>query len=202
MITKGESKRSGYDETPVVAEFVENFGSLKRFLRKFFSERQDIEDVAQEAFLRAYVAEQRKSIDKPKAYIFCVATNLALTKLEHKSRQISFYIDDGGECVCESGDHVDLEVEEKGYSEVEDLELLGIYCDAVASLPEKCRQVFLLRKVHGLGHREIAERMSLSISSVEKSLLRGVLECRAYMEKRGLLGEPKISSAKLRGGGR
>ena len=68
-------------------------------------------------------------------------------------------------------------------SEVEAEEALGLYCEAVAALPEKCRQVFLLRKVHGLAHKEIAKRMSLSVSSVEKYLLRGILECKAFVQE-------------------
>jgi RNA polymerase sigma-70 factor (ECF subfamily) len=169
--------------------FMENFSLLKRFLARFFSERQDIEDVAQEAFLRAYVAEQRKTIKQPKAYLFRIAKNLALTKLEHKSRQIAYYLNESGDYVCESGDSLDFRAEENTSAEVEALEMLGIYCDAVASLPEKCRQVFLLRKVHGLGHQEIAERMGLSISSVEKYLLKGILECKACVEKKQTEGE-------------
>lgn len=188
MSVKGGLKQVRRAETAMVAIFMENFSSLKHFLGRFFSERQDIEDVAQEAFLRAYVAGQRKSIEHPKAYLFRIAKNLALTKLEHKSRQIACYIDESGDYICESGDRLELEMEESGYAEVETLELLGIYCDAVASLPEKCRQVFLLRKVHGLGHQEIANRMSLSVSSVEKYLLKGILGCRAFMEKKGAMG--------------
>lgn len=165
--------------------FLESFALLKRYLGRFFSEQQDIEDVAQEAFLRAYVAEQRKTIEQPKAYLFRIAKNLALTNLQRKSKEIAYYIDESGDYICESGDYLNLEVQELGYAEFEALELLGIYCDAVASLPEKCRQVFLLRKVHGLAHQEIADRMSLSLSSVEKYLHKGIIDCRAYMEKKG-----------------
>jgi RNA polymerase sigma-70 factor (ECF subfamily) len=189
MAFKGGLKPVRRAETPVVSVFVENFSLLRRFLSRFFSERQDIEDVAQETFLRAYVAEQRKNIKQPKAYLFRIAKNLALTKLERKSRQIAYYINESGDCVCESGDNFDFTAQESTYGEVEAQELLGIYCDAVASLPEKCRQVFLLRKVHGLGHQEIADRMGLSVSSVEKYLLRGILECKAYMEKKGVVGD-------------
>src|SRR5688572_28669651 len=155
-------------ETPIAAKFLEGFALMKRYLARFFSEQQDIEDVAQEAFLRAYVAEQRKSIEQPKAYLFRIAKNLALTKLQKKSKEIAYFVDEAGDYICETGDKLDLEVQEPGYAELENSELLGIYCDAVAALPEKCRQVFLLRKVHGLSHQEIAERMSLSLSSVEK----------------------------------
>ena len=47
----------------VSTAFLENYDFLKRFLARFFSASQDIEDVAQEAYLRAYVAEQQKDIE-------------------------------------------------------------------------------------------------------------------------------------------
>jgi len=160
----------------VTAAFLENRNFLKRFLARFFPDSQDIEDVAQETFLRAYVAEQQKEIEQPKAFLFRIAKNLALTKLTKKSEMITDYIEEcGASVVIEYGAAAD--------SEVEAQESLGLYCDAVAALPEKCRQVFLLRKVHGLAHKEIAERMSLSVSSVEKYLLKGILECKVFVEE-------------------
>ncbi len=161
----------------VSAAFVANIDFLKRFLARFFSDRQDIEDVAQEAYLRAYVAEQKKEIEQPKAFLFRIARNLALTQLTRKSKQITDYIEDSADSVViEGGATVD--------SEVEAQQSFGLYCEAVAALPEKCRQVFLLRKVHGLPHKEIAERMSMSVSSVEKYLRRGVLETKAFVRER------------------
>jgi RNA polymerase sigma-70 factor (ECF subfamily) len=191
MKPKSDVRKNQHAETPVGAIFLDSLALLKRYLARFFFEQQDIEDVAQEAFLRAYVAEQRKVIEQPKAYLFRIAKNLALTRLQRKSREIAYFIDEAGDYVCESGDHLNLEVQEPGYAEVENTELLGIYCDAVASLPEKCRQVFLLRKVHGLAHQEIADRMSLSLSSVEKYLHKGIVDCNVYLEKRAGSGSGK-----------
>jgi len=160
----------------VSAAFLVNHDFLKRFLARYFSDSQDIEDVAQEAYLRAYVAEQQKEIEQPKAYLFRIARNLALTQLTAKSKKITDYLEEcGASVVIECGAGAD--------SEVEAQESLGLYCEAVAALPEKCRQVFLLRKVHGLAHKEIAQRMSLSVSSVEKYLLRGILECKAFVQE-------------------
>ncbi len=160
----------------VSAAFLINHDFLKRFLARFFSDSQDIEDVAQEAYLRAYVAEQQKEIEQPKAYLFRIAKNLALTTLTKKSKKITGYLE-------ESGASVVIECGAAADSEVEAQESLGLYCEAVAALPQKCRQVFLLRKIHGLAHKEIAERMSLSVSSVEKYLLRGILECKAFVQE-------------------
>ncbi len=159
----------------VSAAFLENHAFLERFLARFFSNSQDIEDVAQEAYLRAYVAEQQKDIEQPKAYLFRIARNLALTELTRKSKKITDYLEE-----CDASVVIDYGA--AADSEVEAQESLGLYCEAVAALPEKCRQVFLLRKVHGLAHKEIAERMSLSVSSVEKYLLRGILECQAFVQ--------------------
>ena len=160
----------------VSAAFLVNHDFLKRFLARYFSDSQDIEDVAQEAYLRAYVAEQQKEIEQPKAFLFRIARNLALTQLTAKSKKITDYLEECGASVV-------IECVAAADSEVEAQESLGLYCEAVAALPEKCRQVFLLRKVHGLAHKEIAQRMSLSVSSVEKYLLRGILECKAFVQE-------------------
>ena len=150
----------------VSAAFLVNHDFLKRFLARFFSNSQDIEDVAQEAYLRAYVAEQQKDIEQPKAYLFRIARNLALTELTRKSKKITDYLEE-----CDASVVIDYGA--AADSEVEAEESLGLYCEAVAALPEKCRQVFLLRKVHGLAHKEIAERMSLSVSSSRSAMKAG-----------------------------
>jgi RNA polymerase sigma-70 factor (ECF subfamily) len=77
-------------------------------------------------------------------------------------------------------------------NELEAQQTLKLYCDAIAQLPKKCRQVYLLRKVQGLSHKEIAQRMGISLSGVEKQLHIGMSKCRDYMEKHG--GEPRRSS--------
>ena len=178
MSAANEKRRHGRRPlSSVAAAFLEHRDFLKRFLSRFFSDRQEIEDVAQEAFLRAYVAEQMKEIEQPKAYLFRAAKNIAFTQLSKKSRKITDYLEESGASAArESGPGADSEAEAE--------ELLGLYCEAVAELPDKCRQVFLLRKVHGLPHKEIAERMSLSISSVEKYMLKGILACKHFVEER------------------
>lgn len=157
--------------------FLESNGFLKKFLAGFLPAQQDIEDVAQEAYLRAYIAEQRERVEQPRAFLFRIAKNLALTRLSRKSRQITDYLEEAGAAVVpETAAPVDEELEAQQW--------LGLYCKAVATLPEKCRQVLLLRKVHGLAHKEIAARMNLSISSVEKYLRQGILASDAYVRSR------------------
>jgi RNA polymerase sigma-70 factor (ECF subfamily) len=159
----------------VTTAFLECSNFLKKYLAGFLPAQQDIEDVAQEAYLRAWIAEQRETIEQPRAFLFRIAKNLALTKLSKKSRQITDYIEEASaSAVIDTAAAIDEELEAE--------QCLGLYCEAVALLPEKCRQVFLLRKVHGLTHKDIAERMELSVGSVEKYLRRGVVACHLHLK--------------------
>lgn len=176
MIRKKHEDTSSRGMSSLTKAFVENNRFLKRFLTRFLSEQQDIEDVVQETYLRAYSSVGDGDIEQPKAFLFRIAKNIALNELTRKARQITDYIEDcSPSIVIES----DVSVEQ----EVEAQQTLGVYCEAVAALPEKCRKVYLLRKVHGLSHQEIADRMELSLSSVEKYLKQGMLYCKAYVQK-------------------
>jgi RNA polymerase sigma factor (sigma-70 family) len=176
------------EPSPITSAFLDSSSFLKRFIASFLKAPQDIEDVAQETYLRAYVAEQRETIDQPKAFLFRVAKNLALTKLTKKSRQITDYIEEASATVV-------IETAAGSDEVLEAQECLDLYCEAVAALPEKCRQVFLFRKVHGLSHKDIGERMGLSVSSVEKYLRQGVLTCQRHLQERE--GAPVPSEAPL-----
>lgn len=157
--------------------FVENATFLRRYVRQFVNSNQEAEDVAQEAFVRAFVAEKKTRIEQPKAFLFQVARNVALTELKKKSRQIYQCIDDLSES----------ELGMVGRSEddqMETMELLDTYREVVGALPLKCRNVFILRKVYGFKHREIAEKMGISISSVEKYVRQGILACQDRLASR------------------
>ena len=154
--------------------FVENTRYLKKFLKRFVSNPQDIEDIVQEAYLRAFLAERSQGIECPKAFLSRVAQNVVFTKLKKKSL---LNAKDLGEAGFSSSRDTAASADE----EAEAQELLVQYCKAVAALPDKCREAFLLRKIYGLRLKEIAVRMSLSVSSVEKYIRQGELTCKAYL---------------------
>jgi RNA polymerase sigma factor (sigma-70 family) len=171
------SKHVKRELSNVSTTFVAHGTFLKKFVARYFSNQQDIEDVVQEAYLRAYAAERDRDIEQPKAFLFRIAKNVALTKLTNKSRQITDYLEEATAVAA-------IETAASADQEAAAHELLGLYCDAVVALPDKCRKVFCLRKINGLSHKEIAARMSLSVSSVEKYLRQGILACDAYIDDR------------------
>ena len=172
----------------VTDAFVENGSYLKAFLRRFMQRPQDIEDIAQEAYIRAFKVEQEAGVDHPKTLLFTIAKNIALNELRSKAKRVTDYIE---ECEAEP-EKVGATTEE----EVVGLERLETYCSAVDKLPEQCRRVYLLRKVHGLPHKEIAQRLNITVRSVERHLQKGVMRCRTYMrEEEALLSQADTEGA-------
>lgn len=163
--------------TPVYEAYTHHVASLKRFIGRFMRNSSDIEDIAQEAFLRAYTVEQSRPIEQPKSFLFRIAKHLALSQLTRKSRQITDYIED-------FEDSTVLQVEHSAEDEISARQMLGLHCEAVAELAPQCRQVYLLRKVHGFSHKEIAEHMDIAVSTVEKHLMKAIERCDHYVRAR------------------
>ena len=65
--------------------------------------------------------------------------------------------------------------------------------EAIAGLPEGCRNVLLLRKVELLSHREIAERLGIAVSTVEKQHVRALRLLRAALAES--MGRQQSSAA-------
>ena len=152
---------------------------LKRFIARFFSRPQDIEDVAQEAYLRAFDAEVAgETVRSPKAYLFRIAKHVALNELARKSRLLTEYIEDSAAPdVMDTGTSADEQIMGQ--------EKLALFCRAVASLPLQCRKAFLMRKVYGLTQKDIAEQLGIATSTVEKHVASGLQRCSAFMREGG-----------------
>ena len=163
-------------DSDLLAAFQKHQGALKRFIARYLSSQHDIEDVAQESFLRAFRAGMEYDVRQPKSFLFRIAKNVAVSQLRLKSRQITDSIEEqlGDDMLCNE------------WTLEDDLiarERLGAHCEAVAALPPQCRRVYILRKVHGMSHREIAEKLSISHKTVEKHLYKGMADCDRYLRK-------------------
>ena len=51
----------------------------------------------------------------------------------------------------------------------------------MAQLTPQCHEVYLLRKVQSLSHKEIASEMGIAVSTVEKHLMKAVEQCNRYL---------------------
>ena len=172
-----EHQNTGNQGSNVMSAFQKHQAALRRFISRFVQRPQDIDDVAQEAFMRAYRVEKGKPIEQPKSFLFRIAHNVAITELTKKSHQIIDYIADIDESAVVWLEH---SVEDQVMAE----ELIGIHCEAVAQLPPQCRRVFLMRKVHGMSHKDISVELGISISTVEKHISKGIRDCANFIDQR------------------
>ena len=161
----------------ILQAFLQHQQALRSYISRFMVSAHEIDDVSQEAFLRAYKAEQKTPIDQPKAFLFRVAKNMMLSEFSNKSRKMIDYVEDF-EQAQQAQASASLE------DEVVASQKIGLYCEAIAALPLRCRQVILMKKVYGMSHKEIARRLGVTVSAVEKQLIKGGKKCAATMAQR------------------
>ena len=159
----------------ILDAFLQHQQALRNYISRFVVSAHEIDDVSQEAFLRAYKAEQKTTIDQPKAFLFRVAKNMMLSEFSNKSRKMIDYVEDFEQArQAQLGSSLEDEVVAS--------QKIGLYCEAIAALPPRCRQVILMKKVYGMSHKEIARRMDITISAVEKHLIKGGKKCAEIMD--------------------
>jgi len=162
--------------TKILEAYLANEMALKRYLRRFIKSREAADDLAQEAFLRAFAAESGQVIEQPKAFLFKVARNLALNELARQSSAAMEPLGDfEGQAVLEDSSQAAVE------DVVDSRERIRLLARAIAALPPQCAKVFILRKMQGLSQKEIAARLNISVRTVENHVALGLSRCRAYM---------------------
>jgi RNA polymerase sigma factor (sigma-70 family) len=167
----------------ILETYLENEVALKRYLRRFVRPREAADDLAQEAFLRAFAAEASQKIETPKAFLFKVAKNLALNELARQSVAATEPLGDfEGQEVLEDSSQAAVE------DVVDSRERIRLLARAIAALPPQCAKVFILRKMQGLSQKEIAARLNISVRTVENHVALGLSRCRAYMRAHGGAG--------------
>jgi len=147
------------------------YEDLKIFLTRKFGCPLLAEDVAQETWLRIQRTSQPPVVDNPRAYLFRVASNLAIDHLRSekaRTRHIS------EEPVPDNVSN-DMPLPE---TIIDYQQRLLILSKAVDELPPRCREVFMLHKFKGLSHTEVANCLGISRNMVEKHMIRGLAHCR------------------------
>ena len=147
---------------------------LRAWLRNQFRSEDDIDDLVQETYLRLLRAREQAEVTSPKAFLFAVARNLALDRLRHREvLPTKSLVENEVLSVLEEGSGIPETVAHN-----QELELLTA---AIQSLPDRCRQIFTLRKVYGISQSEIAQQLGLSENTVSAQLTLGVKKCMAFM---------------------
>ncbi len=141
--------------------------ALRRHVRRLSASGVDIDDIISEALIRAYTSADYTRIDNGRAFLFAVARNL-LIDLARRRAVVSFdYMADLDKLNLADG-APSAETVVSARDEVRRLQQI------VDALPPQCRRVFVMRRIDDLDLEEIAARLSLSVSTVEKHLSKAM----------------------------
>jgi RNA polymerase sigma factor (sigma-70 family) len=157
--------------------------ALRAYLSKRFPALPDHDDLVQETYARVLRVEDPARLAHPKAFLFTTARNAAIDLFRRRHGQPLENLDDV----------IDLPPLEEAPTVVETMERCQrreVLTEALRALPDRCREVMLLRYLDGCSGKEIAARLGISLGTVKGHLLKGVRDCARFFEARGLVDAP------------
>lgn len=130
-------------------------------------DHNEADDLVQELFCRILARQDIREFENPEAYIFQAATNL----LRDRSRRLGTRRNFELALVHMSEGRVEEITPERVLLDRNELDLLQ---RALLELPERTRAIFVLQRFEGLKYKEIADRLGISASSVEKHMMSAI----------------------------
>ena len=151
--------------------------------------RDDAGDVVQDAYVRAYRAIRRFRGDSSfSTWVYRITSNCASTHLSRRTRQRT-------EELSNDVPVVDLRPEQDPILRAEAAVLRHHVDRAIRSLPERLRQVVVLRDLHDLSHNEIADELGITTSAAKVRLHRARQRLRVVLSRSTELGVDHTASA-------
>ena len=164
------SKISEYNEA-----FESYYGGLICYVKSIGRDHQTAEDIVHETYLKVRSVLQKTNIVNLKGFLYRVAKNQIIDDLRrstlHSSKEqkllLNEQINKEGKTPCQHSLHGEKKV---------------LLKKAIADLPVRCRQVFVLHKLSGKSHKEVALQLGISVSTVEKHVMKALDHCRSHVK--------------------
>ncbi len=137
---------------------------------------KEIEDIVQETYIRVCHNPNAEPIREPRRFLYRTARNLALDYTKRAESRLADSAEQEQDFLRGVDDRHD-----ETFAQVVINEEYSQFCKAVKHLPLQCRRVFVLKKVYGLSQREIAMKLDIKESTVEKHVAQGIKRCALYM---------------------
>lgn len=168
-------------ETRVIGSLVHDLhrteeGRLRRYFLRRLRNAADAADATQETFLRLLSVPQTTIIENPQAYLFQIAKSVASKTAARSATDARLF------APAEAGldQPLDAPCQERI---VNSRQCLLILAKAIEKLPNRCQEVFILSRLHGMANGEIAGRLGISRNMVEKHIIKALIRCRDVRAK-------------------
>ncbi len=145
------------------------FSPLCRFMYVYINKKEVVEELALDIF--TYVWENRQTLQiyiSFKAYLFQAARNRSLNELRKKDQTIPL-------------DELNTDIADTLLISLEKDELFVLIQEAIASLPDRCKEVFQLSRDEHLTNKEIAEKLDISVKTVEAQITKALKKIKEFL---------------------
>ena len=140
---------------------------LRGWLRRGGASECDVDDIVQEAYCRLAALKSVSHITNGRAYLFQTARNVALERVRRaRIIRIDYATEIDALNILDSQPSQERVVDSR-----RELQRVRILIEA---LPERCREVFKLRRIHGLSQREVSDLLNVTENVVEAQAARGL----------------------------
>ena len=147
--------------------------SVRNFLFYKLGDLEKARDFTQESFLRLWTNCNKVSFESAKSYLFSIANRLFLDHYAHRKVVLRFEKQSNA---TEASRQLNPEYL---YQEADFKERLE---QAISSLPEKERVVFLCSRIDKMKNREIADVLDISIKTVEKRISQALIHVKEMLD--------------------
>ena len=164
---------TGDDQQQLSALFIAQRGGLIRMLARVVGCANLAEDLAQETYLRVAKALNARPIEHLQPFLYQTAQYLAFDHLrsQRSKRRFEYQPTDASQLS-------EVPTAAPGpESHVQGQQQLHLLQQVLATLPKRQQQILVLHKLQGLSQGEIAQRLQVSLSTVEKDLRNALNAC-------------------------
>lgn len=163
-------------------------GELRARLRRVCASPSDIDDVVQEIYCKVIQMNTIEHIAEPRAFFIRMGKNIVIDRFR-RDAVVSIEAVANLEDLSVADDRPGPDRIAAGRTE------LKWVMDLIAALPDRCREVFRARRVHGLSQRETAQSLGITEKAVEYELTKG-MELIAGMVTRHGVSENVVKNRK------
>ena len=152
------------------ALFRSSYASLVKYAKTLIKDHDTAEEIVQELFFRLWQNKEKiQIVSSLNGYLFRSVHNRCLHYIEHlkvverHEQEISFEHSSGAESPAEVLQYKELQAK---------------IARTIEKLPERCGQIFCMNRFEGLKYSEIAEKLSVSVKTVEANMGKALKEFR------------------------
>jgi RNA polymerase sigma-70 factor (ECF subfamily) len=180
-VDRAPTPTSPSGEVPIDVErlFREHNAALLRFISAKLGSEQEAREIAQEAYVHLLQLDHPAAIGFLRAFLFKTAANLAIDRLRQRSRR------------SQTASVADLEFavfELTPERQLAGQQAIAVVSAAIRELPPKCRQAFLLHRIHELHMDDIAARMGIGVCMARRYVARALEYVRQCLDAAGHTG--------------